>query len=120
MATIPAIGDVSIIGDAPNIQITGVEGTGTVGTVELRTFQRVPVNNIGILAQTELGPVETKLSVRISVTGLSSSARVGSVLVYDQIIPDPGTVWTGVTPGPASIWSEEEPVSGVTWTEIAA
>ena len=91
-----------------------------MGTVDLRTFQRVPVNNIGILATAEVGSAEAILSVSISVTGLSSSASVGSVLVYDQIIPDPGTTWTGVTPSPGSTWTEEEPTPETIGTEIAA
>ena len=110
----------TIIGDAPNIQVTGITASGLVNPVELRTVQRVPVNNIDMIATAQVGSVEAKLSVRISVTGLSSSAQVGSVLVYDQIIPQPGTSWTGVSPSLGSTWTEEEPVSGVTWTEIAA
>jgi hypothetical protein len=120
---VEAVGGVTaptIIGDAPNVEVTGVAATGLVNPVDLRTFQRVPVNNIDMIATALVGFVEAKLSVRISVTGLSSSAQVGSVLVYDQIIPEPGTSWTGVAPSPGSTWTEEEPVSGVTWTEIAA
>jgi hypothetical protein len=120
---VETVGEVTaptIIGDAPNIEVTGIAASGLVNPVELRTVQRVPVNNIDMIATAQVGSVEAKLSVRISVTGLSSSAQVGSVLVYDQIIPQPGTSWTGVSPSPGSTWTEEEPVSGVTWTEIAA
>ena len=56
----------------------------------------------------------------VEVTGVSASATVGSVLVYGNIIPDPGTSWTPVSPSGGDTWTEEEPTPGTIWTEIAA
>jgi len=62
----------------------------------------------------------TSTFASVPVTGLSTSATVGSVLVYGNIIPAPGTSWTGVSPNPGSTWTEKQPNPNTTWTEIAA
>ena len=110
----------TIIGDAPNVQVTGIAATGLVKPVELRTFQRVPVNNIDMVMTAGVGTVEPKGNSILNVTGLSASATVGSVLVYGNITPNPGTSWTPVSPSGGGAWTEEEPEPNTTWTEIAA
>jgi hypothetical protein len=110
----------TIIGDAPNVEVTGVAATGLVNPVDLRTFQRVPVNNIDMIATASVGAVTAQADAIVSLTGLSSSATVGSVLVYSNIIPNPGTSWTPVSPSGGDTWTEEGPNPGTTWTEIAA
>ena len=110
----------TIIGDAPNVQVTGLAASGLVNPIELRTFQRVPVNNIGMIMTSGVGSVEPKGNAILNVTGLSASATVGSVLVYDNIIPNPGTSWTPVSPSGGNTWTEQGPNPGTTWTEIAA
>jgi hypothetical protein len=64
--------------------------------------------------------VSAEADAVIELTGLSASATVGSVLVYGNIIPDPGTSWTPVTPSGGDTWTEEGPTPGTIWTEIAA
>ena len=86
----------------------------------LNTFQRVPVFGADLFATGQVGSVTIVAPASITVTGVSTSASVGSVLVYGNIIPDPGTSWTGVTPNPSNTWSEEQPNPSTTWTEIAA
>ena len=120
---VEAVGGVTaptIIGDAPNVEVTGIAATGLVNPVELRTFQRVPVNNIDMIMTSGMGTVEAKGNSIASVTGLSASATVGSVLVYGNIVPTPGTSWTPVSPSGGDTWTEEGPNPGTTWTEIAA
>mgnify|MGYP006270850555 FL=1 len=68
----------------------------------------------------QVGSVTIVAPSSVTVTGLSTSATVGSVLVYGNIIPAPGTSWTGVSPNPGSTWTEEQPNPNTTWTEIAA
>ena len=77
--------------------MVGIDGTGVVGQVQSITG-----------------------GCSVTPEGVSTSASVGSVLVYGNIIPDPGTSWTGVTPNPSNTWSEEQPNPSTTWTEIAA
>ena len=94
--------------------------TAAVGVVELRTFQRVPVNNIDLLCTAESGGVSVEATALITIEGVSASATVGSVLVYGNITPNPGTSWTPVSPSGGGAWTEEEPEPNTTWTEIAA
>ena len=73
-----------------------------------------------MIASGEVGEITVEADAIVSVTGLSSSATVGSVLVYDNIVPNPGTSWTPVSPSGGETWTEEEPTPGTNWTEIAA
>ena len=98
----------SIIGDAPNVAVTGVAGTGTIGTITAVTYQVVPVSGNNLAATGLVGTASVDADAIVNVTGLSTSASVGSVLVYGNIIPAPGTSWTGVTQF-NSTWSEEQP-----------
>ena len=68
----------------------------------------------------QVGSVTIVAPSSVTVTGLSTSASVGSVLVYGNIIPAPGTSWSNITPNPNSTWAEIDPTPGTTWTEIAA
>ena len=120
VAATGAVGTASVIGDADNIPTTGIAATGSVGSVTLNTFQRVPVFAGDINAVGQVGSITVDADAIVSVTGLSTSVTVGSVLVYDNIIPAPGTSWTGVSPNPGSTWTEEQPNPNTTWTEIAA
>ena len=110
----------TVSGDASNVAVTGIAATASVGTVTLNTFQRVPVFAGDIIATGQVGSVTIVAPSSVTVTGLSTSATVGSVLVYGNIIPAPGTSWTGVSPNPGSTWTEEQPNPSTTWTEIAA
>lgn len=120
VAATGAVGTASVIGDADNIPTTGIAATGSVGSVILNTFQRVPVFASDLFGTGQVGSVTVDADAIVSVTGLSTSASVGSVLVYGNIIPAPGTSWTGVTPNPNTTWTEEQPSPNTTWTEIAA
>ena len=73
-----------------------------------------------ISATGQVGSVTIIAPSSVTVTGLSTSATVGSVLVYGNIVPAPGTSWTGISPSPGSSWTEEQPNPNTTWTEIAA
>jgi hypothetical protein len=100
IAATGAVGTASVIGDADNIPTTGIAATGSVGSVSLKTFQRVPVFAGDITATGQVGSATIVAPASVSVTGISTSATVGSVLVYGNIIPAPGTSWTGVAPNP--------------------
>jgi hypothetical protein len=119
-ALVGGVGTAAVIGTS-TLTLTGVAGTGSPGEVTVTTFQRIPVQVPDMFATGQVGTITANGTMRSwQLTGVASSASVGSVLVYGNIIPAPGTSWSAVTPSPGSSWSEEVPAPGQTWTEIAA
>ena len=108
----------TIIGTAPNVAVTGIAGTGTVGPVTVLTSQVVPLSSDNLIATGSVGTVTVETISKAEVTGVSTSALVGSVVVYETIVPAPGTSWSNVGPNPGSTWTEETPNPGTTWTTI--
>ena len=78
-----------------SITVTGVAGTGGVGSVEIRNGQVIPLNP-NIKGSGEVGTVSIIGNAAVSVTGISGSGEVTPVIVWGRIIPDPGTVWTEI------------------------
>ena len=71
-----------------------------------------------MFATASVGTVIVATISKAEVTGVSTSALVGSVIVYETIVPAPGTSWSTVGPNPGSTWTEETPNPGTTWTTI--
>ena len=79
------------------VPTTGLAATTAVGQVTNRTSQVLPVS-APTPAVGEVNDAEVVVigDANVYVTGLSSSAEVGNVLVWGRIIPDSNTVWTEI------------------------
>jgi hypothetical protein len=100
------LGDVTIR-SATTVTVTGVAGTMAVGDAEGQAGANVDVT--GVFAAGSVGSVTITGSATIIPAGVFATGQVGQALVWGRIVPDPGTVWTDTTPNP-----------GTTWTKIAA
>ena len=80
-----------------------------MGAITALTSQVVPVPSDNLSGTGQVGSVTIVAPASVTVTGLSTSASVGSVLVYGNIIPAPGTSWSNITPNPNSTWAEIDP-----------
>lgn len=115
-----AVGDVTVVeGSGVTVELVGLEATPAVNDVEVEAGATVPTT--GLAATTAVGQVTNRTSqvlpvsaptpavgevndaevvvigdANVYVTGLSSSAEVGNVLVWGRIIPDSNTVWTEI------------------------
>ena len=100
--------------------MTGIAATGTIGPVTILTSQVVPLSSDNLFGTGTVGTVTVQTVSKAEVTGVSTSALVGSVIVYENIVPAPGNSWSNITPNPNNTWAEVDPAPGTTWTEIAA
>lgn len=92
----PAVNDVEVEAGA-TVPTTGLAATTAVGVVTQRTTQVIPAL-APAPAVGEVNDAEVLVigDANVYVTGLSSSAEVGNVLVWGRIIPDSNTVWTEI------------------------
>jgi hypothetical protein len=90
-----AVGSV-LVSTSANLSVAGIAGTASVGVVTQRTTAVIPV----VFTQNATGVVGALAEVRGSAivypTGVASSGRVGTVLVWGRIVPDENTVWTEI------------------------
>jgi hypothetical protein len=54
------------------------------------------------------------------VAGVSATGRVGQVLVWGPIRPDPGNGWTNIEPSDTTGWTDVVPGTGNIWSPVAA
>ena len=85
------VGSVSIIGDAPNISVTGSEATTAVGTADARIVAFAAVT--GVAATGGVGSISAVTDQNISVTGVSATSGVGSITQTGTAVVNP----TGVS-----------------------
>tara|TARA_Y100000356_G_C11151742_1_gene231015 strand:+ start:337 stop:702 length:366 start_codon:yes stop_codon:yes gene_type:complete len=57
-------------------------------------------------------------TANISIEGITTTLSLGSILVWGNIIPAPGTSYTTVTPSSSPTWSGITTGSTPTWTNI--
>ena len=106
-------------GNAPSdVTVTGVSGTGAVGTVTLTCFSNISVT--GIAATSAVGSVTIDAKANVSVTGVAATSAVGSVVVWGPIIPNQTPSYSVITPSQSSTFSAITPSQTPSWGEIAA
>ena len=141
-----AVGSVTISGASSVPSITGVAGTGQVGSASTVVGAGVNVSVTGIAATGGVGSTTVQGNSSFTVTGIASTGGIGQVTaVTDQTIPvvpsglsstalvnaativcecDANVSVTGVSAigGTSSVllWSKIIPTENTIWTEIAA
>ena len=89
-------------GNVPaDVAVTGVAGTGAVGTVSVEADIQVT----GVSGTSAVGSVTLIQKHNISVTGVSGTSAVGSVLVWGQIIPSQNSNFSAITPSQTPSWT---------------
>ena len=92
-------------GNAPSdVTVTGVSGTGAVGTVTLTCFSNISVT--GIAATSAVGSVTIDAKANVSVTGVAATGAIGSVNVWGPIIPSQTSNFSAITPSQTPSWEE--------------
>ena len=99
----------------------GAVGTTAVGSPTIVQGQGIDVSVTGV---SSTGTVHNEVAVigdaNITLTGVSTSSFVGSVIVWGNIIPVPGTSWSDVSVSTDNEWSDVTPNPDNTWTDVAA
>ena len=85
-----------------DVAVTGVAGTGAVGSVSIIS----EVSVTGVAGTGAIGTVTLIQKHNISVTGVSGTSAVGSVLVWGQIIPSQSSNFSAITPSQSPSWEE--------------
>ena len=85
-----------------DVAVTGVAGTGAVGTVSVEADIQVT----GVSGTSAVGSVTLIQKHNISVTGVAGTSAVGSVLVWGQIIPSQSSGFSAITPSQSPNWEE--------------
>jgi len=85
-----------------DVAVTGVAGTGAVGTVSVEADIQVT----GVAGTSAVGSVTLIQKHNISVTGVAGTSAVGSVLVWGQIIPIQSSNFSAITPSQSPNWEE--------------
>lgn len=67
----------------PVVSVTGVSGTGQVGTVTVSLGVAVQVSVTGVSSAVSAGTVETWVGIQATTTGVSGSGAVGTVIVRE-------------------------------------
>ena len=91
VAATGAIGKVHI-----PIFVTGVSATGAIGTVTITEGSGATALPTGVSATMSLGSVTITGEGTVPATGLAATGQIGQVLVWGEIVPDSGTIWTPV------------------------
>jgi hypothetical protein len=111
-------GTTVIEGQAGEINVSGIGATGGVGNVTLSLGTSTTVNGVqstgqiasvtvigranvyldGVQGTGALSSVSIEIDKTVNVTGVSASGFAGNVLVWGNIIPNPGTVWANIGP----------------------
>jgi len=121
-------GNVSVEADA-NVNATGLEATGELGTVTQITNNIINVT--GVQGTTALGTATAEADANVNVTGvqgttaLGETTETGTANVYPTGVQAVGQignvlVWGQIVPDQNANWSEETPTQTPGWTEIAA
>ncbi len=102
-----SVGTVTVVqGAGVSTSVTGLAGTGSVGTVTVAQGTGVSTSVTGLAATGSEGVVTVSTGTDVSVQGISASTSVGNVLVWGDIIPNPGNTWNNITPNPGNTWED--------------
>jgi len=55
----------------------------------------------------------------VNLNGLSATGFVGTLIVWEAIIPDSGVTYTEITPSSSASFTEITPSAGTSYTEVA-
>ena len=92
-------------GNAPSdAAVTGVVGTGAVGSVTIAGFSDVTVT--GVAATGAIGSVTVDTNINVSVTGIAATGAIGSVNIWDFIIPNQTSGFSAITPSQSPSWDD--------------
>jgi len=93
----------------------GVSATGSVGSSTIKVNITVLISS-GLRANADVNPADVNVGIgpRVEVTGVSSTASVGQILIWSPIVPTqtPNFVTVGGTTAP--------PLQVPSWTDLAA
>jgi len=82
--------------------VTGVVGTGDVGTVAIAAVVTVTGPSAGTAS---VGAVTSEGDANATVTGLLATGSVGSVLVWGQIVPSQTSNFSAITVSQTPSWT---------------
>tara|TARA_R100001369_G_scaffold36275_1_gene61662 strand:- start:163 stop:489 length:327 start_codon:yes stop_codon:yes gene_type:complete len=81
--------------------VTGVAGTGAVGTVGVKA----DISVTGVAGTSAVGTVTVIQKHNISVTGVAGTGLVGTVNVWGQIIPSQNSQFSAITVSQTPSWT---------------
>jgi len=110
-------GFIEVIADA-NAPVTGLEATGSVGSVTVEIVVNVDVT--GVEGTGEVGAVTVVAKANAIVTGVSATGEVGTPLVWGRIVPNQDPSYTPEQPTQSPGWSSETPSQSPGWTRKVA
>ena len=92
-------------GNAPSdAAVTGVVGTGAVGSVTIAGFSDVTVT--GVAATGAIGSATVDTNINVSVTGIFATGAIGSIRVWVAIIPNQSSNFSAITPSQSPSWDD--------------
>ena len=94
-------------------------GFNSFSQIPFGSLPSVTISITGVSSTAQVGSVTVfeGQGVSIDLTGVSTSTFVGSVVVWGKVIPVPGTSWAGVVPSTDNTWSGTTPIPGTSWTD---
>jgi len=94
----------------------GLSATLAQGSVGIEAQGAADVT--AVTATISLDDVSIVGEANITIEGFSATLSLGSVLVWGNIIPAPGTSYTTITPSSSPTWTPITTGSTPTWTNI--
>ena len=113
-----AISEVSIA-ELPGafVPLNGQSATSALGSITIEATGAANATGVSATLALDDGFSVTG-TASISLTGISATLSLGSVLVWGNIIPAPGTSYTTITPSSSPTWTPITTGSTPTWTNI--
>jgi hypothetical protein len=105
------VGSVTMTGDA-NVTLTGVVGTGEVGSV----VREVPVT--GVSGNGQVGSVTLTASANVFPAGLVALGQVKPALVWGPVDDSQNANWAPVDDGQSAAWTPVNDTSNPNWQPI--
>ena len=87
-----------------SVTVSGVNSTSGLGSVTPFAGADVPVTGFDLVSG--LGSVTFVVSVDVTLGSVGATGRIGKLISWNNIVPDPVTNWSTVTPSPNTSWSE--------------
>ena len=81
-----------------SVAVSGVESTSGLGSVT--PFAGADVSVTGFDLVSGLGSVTFVVSVDVTLGSVGATGRIGKLISWNNIVPDPVTNWSTVTPSP--------------------
>ena len=101
-----------------SVNVTGVFGTGQVGSVTVINIANISTNVTGVFGTTQLGTVSIVGKAVVSPTGVQATGFIGNVLIWG-LIPDGQTPnWVAINDSQTPNWTAVNDGQTVTWVEV--